>query len=102
MALTIIALLVIVLLVVLAVVVFVALAQWPGRVARERSHPQAEAIAVLSWGGLLLTVGIGWLLSLVWAYARPPAFGSAEASALQERIGKLESELASLKQPQAG
>ena len=101
MVLTILALLVLTLLVVLAVYVFIALAKWPGQVARKRNHPQAEAIAVLSWGGLLLTAGIAWLVSLVWAHAKPPAFGSAEATALQERIGKLEDELAALKSAQA-
>lgn len=97
MVLTLIALLVIVLLVVLAVYVLVQLARWPIRTAKERDHPQVEAITVLSWGGLFLTAGVGWLLSLAWAYARPPVFGSAEASALQERIAKLEAEIAALK-----
>ena len=36
------------------VVVFVTLAQMPGKTARARSHPQAEAINIASWLGLLL------------------------------------------------
>ena len=63
----------IVLLVLLATVVggAVALAMWPGRVARERGHPQADAIAVCGWWGLV-TLGILLPLAWIWAYTWPP------------------------------
>jgi hypothetical protein len=59
---------VIVLLIVLAIV---KLGQWPKNAAESRQHPYADAINVLSWGGLILTGGLGWLAALVWAYAPP-------------------------------
>jgi len=42
----------------------------PGQKARERGHPQADAINVLGWLGLLLG-GAGWAVAMVWAYTRP-------------------------------
>ena len=44
---------ILVLLFLLAIWIFVELAKLPGSKARERGHPQAEAINVLSWVGLL-------------------------------------------------
>jgi hypothetical protein len=58
--------------------VYVELAKFPGKKAREREHPQAEAISVLSWVGLLFG-GVPWLIALVWAYTRP--VGSLAATA---------------------
>jgi hypothetical protein len=66
------ALIVLILLVVLAVYVVVELARWPGRVARERSHPHADAVNVCSWLGILLTAGAAWIIAAVWAHM-PPA-----------------------------
>lgn len=42
----------------------------PGKIARERGHPQADAINVCSWIGLVAG-GVGWVIALVWAYTRP-------------------------------
>ena len=42
------------------------LAGLPGRIARDRKHPQAEAISVCGWLGLL--TGVVWIVALVWAY----------------------------------
>jgi hypothetical protein len=102
--LTVFAFLVLVLLAVLAVYVLIKLAFWPLNTARARSHPQAEAINVLSWTGLLLTGGIGWIVALTWAYTRPSGSGmrpvgsgSADDPGLLERIRALEVELQSLK-----
>jgi hypothetical protein len=41
----------------------------PGRVAAARGHPQAAAISVCGWLGLLTFVL--WPIALVWAYAVP-------------------------------
>lgn len=41
----------------------------PGSIARSRSHPQAEAVAVCGWLGLL-TCGLLLPLAYVWAYWR--------------------------------
>ncbi|WP_420411018.1 DUF3302 domain-containing protein [Roseibium sp.] len=42
----------------------------PGKVAKKRGHPQADAINVCSWIGLAAG-GVGWVVALVWAYTRP-------------------------------
>jgi hypothetical protein len=39
----------------------------PGRIARRRNNPQAEAIAVCGWMGLL-TLGILLPLAYIWAF----------------------------------
>ncbi len=54
------------------VVVFVVLGVLPGRVAKERGHPQAEAINVASWLALIFGFA-AWPFVMVWAYLRPVA-----------------------------
>jgi hypothetical protein len=53
------------------------LAAFPGKVAAERQHPQAEAINVLGWLSLL-TLFTTWPIALVWAYTRPVHVALAE------------------------
>lgn len=76
---------------VIAAVVF--LGPMPGKIAKKRGHPQADAIYVLGWIGII-TMGLAWPFALVWAYTR-----SAEQHAdhLGERVATLETELAILK-----
>ena len=95
------AFLVLVLLAVLAAYVFIKLAFWPRNAARERSHPQADAINVLSWCGLLLTGGIGWILALTWAHMKPWKAEPADVPGLLGRIEALETELRALKASKA-
>lgn len=54
-----------------------ALAIMPGRIARSRNHPQADAISVCGWMGLL-TLGILLPLAYIWAYTR--SAGSTEGA----------------------
>lgn len=63
------ALLVLVVLLCTTVGAALVLAALPGRIARERQHPQAEAITVCGWLGLL--TGVVWIVALVWAYTVP-------------------------------
>ena len=56
-------------LVLLLLWLYTVIAKMPGETARERNHPQAEAINVLGWIGLLLGVA-PWLVALVWAHMR--------------------------------
>jgi hypothetical protein len=79
----------------------------PGRVARRRNHPQAQAIGVAGWVGLIAG-GIFWPLSMIWAYGIP--FGVAglasqgqppdtrhlqeSLESLRERVAALEDRLA--------
>ena len=78
--------------VLIAVVVWfvVLLGPMPGRIAADRDHPQADAIRVLGWIGVI-TMGLAWPFALVWAYTRSE---SSHTDALRERIATLESELA--------
>jgi hypothetical protein len=62
-----------IILVVLAIFVIgslIALAAWPGRIARARNHPFADAINVAGWVAIVAG-GVLWPLALVWAYAIP-------------------------------
>ena len=76
--------------------VLVAVAIWlvtligniPGNIARAANHPQAEAISVLAWIGLL-TLGLGWFIALVWAKARP----ITSTQKLEQRVAELEARL---------
>ncbi len=88
----------IVMLVIVAVVIWlvVLLGSMPGKIARQRGHPQADAIQVLGWIGVV-TLGVGWFVALVWAYLRPNERSELE-SQLVERITALESQLS---QPEA-
>lgn len=44
----------------------------PGRIARQRSHPQAEAVNVCGWMGVL-TGGLLLPLAFIWAYLKYPS-----------------------------
>jgi uncharacterized membrane protein len=63
----------IVLLVVIAtlVAVVVALGVMPGRIARKRGHPWAQAVSVGSWASLVFGF-VFWPLVLIWAYVDFP------------------------------
>jgi hypothetical protein len=55
----------------IAVVVLIGiLGALPGRIARRRGHPQADAAAVGGWLGLLF-FGVLWPLVMIWAYMKP-------------------------------
>ena len=74
------ALLVLFVLIVAAVAGWVALGMMPGRIARARNHPQAEAINVAGWWGVI-TMGLLLPLAWIWAYTKPDeASPSAESS----------------------
>jgi len=76
---------------------FVEIGGFPGKKATERNHPQAEAITVLGWLGLLLG-GVGWVVAVVWAYTKPvfpPVAQGAAASETRPAGEPVESEEAS-------
>ncbi len=52
--------------------IYIGLGGMPGRTARERGHPQADAISLLGWIGLLLGI-LPWLVAMVWARMQPLA-----------------------------
>lgn len=92
------AILVLIILLLAGVAIWVVLAMLPGKIAKSRNHPQAEAINVGGWLGALLA-GVLWPVFLIWAYTKPIRItGEAEASSeievLRKRIDTLEAELA--------
>ena len=96
--------LVLIVIIVSIVVLFIALARLPGQMAKKRGHPHAEAINVAGWLGLLLTLGVVWALSMVWAFIGPAGGADAprgpaelddpdEVARLKARVAELEAEL---------
>ena len=63
------ALIVLIVLLAAAVAIWVILGMLPGRIARARNHPQADAINVCGWWGVL-TMGILCPLAFIWAYTK--------------------------------
>jgi type VI protein secretion system component VasK len=78
------------------VVFFVFMGLWPGKVASQNNHPQAEAIKIGSWVALIMGFAL-WPVVLVWAYTKPANANTAEhAAALDEKIAALETRLSEL------
>lgn len=80
------------------VAIWVVLAMLPGKIAKSRNHPQAEAINIGGWLGALFA-GVAWPIFLIWAYTKPIRVTqegeiSADLEALQDRIKTLEAKLA--------
>ena len=95
----------IVLLIIIAaiVVVFVVLGMLPGKIARQRQHPQVQAINVASWLALIFGFA-AWPFVMVWAYLRPVArpLDQPEDEAVRKRIASLEARIAELKSEEEG
>lgn len=51
-------------------IVFIEIAGLPGREARKRNHPSADAINLLGWLGLPLGI-VGWLVAMTWVRMNP-------------------------------
>jgi hypothetical protein len=62
----------------------------PGKIATKRRHPQADAIRVAGWLGLL-TLGLLFPVALIWAYTKPST--SEEIASLRADIDRLGSRL---------
>ena len=77
-ALDIFALIVLLVLIAAVVAIWVILGMMPGRIARQRGHPQAEAINVCGWWGVI-TLGILLPVAWIWAYTKPLAHEPAKA-----------------------
>ena len=66
-------------LLVTAIVIWVILGKLPGKIARSRHHPQADAINICGWLGAL-TLGILSPIAYIWAYTRPAQLNGQEHS----------------------
>ena len=69
-ALDIFALIVLIVLAAAVIAIWALLGMMPGRIARERNHPQADAINVCGWWGVI-TMGLLLPLAWIWAYTKP-------------------------------
>ena len=79
----------------------IALGDLPGKIAKERNHPQVAAITAMAWLGLLFTGGVVYIIAFVWAYydytyTNPVAStdSRAEIESLSNRVAALEKVLA--------
>lgn len=61
------ALVVLVVLLVVIIVVWLLLGIMPGRIAQQRNHPQADAINICGWWGII-TMGLLLPVAWIWAY----------------------------------
>ena len=93
MALDIFALIVMGILIAVVIIAVVKLGPLPGNIAKKRGHPQADAINVLGWIGVI-TLGLAWPFALLWAFTRT---AGQQDQYISERVAALESELAALK-----
>jgi hypothetical protein len=82
--------------VVAVLALWIFLAGLPGRIATARKHPEAEAVKMLGFAGLLPTV-YPWMQALIWAYKPTDVvdirrFPREEAQAIDEDIARLKGE----------
>lgn len=65
--------------------IWALLGMYPGKIARARNHPQAEAISACGWWGAI-TLGILSPIAFIWAFTNPQASlaGEPKAPAGQE------------------
>jgi len=78
------------------VIGFVVLAGLPGNMATANNHPQAAAINMAGWLGMIFTAGIVWIFAMVWAQNKPAGAVSTdeEVDGLKARVAELEAQLA--------
>lgn len=66
------ALIVLIILIISGLAAWAMLAMYPGIIARQRNHPQAEAINVCGWWGAI-TLGLLSPVAFIWAYTNSAA-----------------------------
>ena len=49
------------------VLIYIWIAGLPGRIALARKHPEAEAVKIMGWAGLLPTI-LPWIQAFIWAF----------------------------------
>lgn len=75
------------------ILIYIWIAGLPGRIALARKHPDAEAVKLLGWAGLLPTI-YPWVQALIWAFKPTDIidirrFPKEEALAIDEDIARL-------------
>ena len=74
------------------VLIYIGIAGLPGRIALRRNHPEAEAVKIMGWAGLLPTI-LPWVQAFIWAFKPTDIvdirrFPKAEAIALEEEAAR--------------
>jgi Protein of unknown function (DUF3302) len=75
------------------ILIYIWIAGLPGRIAIARKHPEAEAVKLMGWAGLLPTI-LPWIQAFIWAFKPTDIvdirrFPREEARAIDEDIGRL-------------
>jgi len=75
------------------VLIYIWIAGLPGRIALARNHPEAEAVKIMGWAGLLPTI-LPWVQAFIWAFKPTDIvdirrFPREEAKALDEEAKRL-------------
>jgi hypothetical protein len=88
------------------VMIYIWIAGLPGRIALARHHPEAEAVKIMGWAGLLPTI-LPWIQAFIWAFKPTDIvdirrFPKEEAKALDEEAARLTDRPAAAKHEPAG
>jgi len=83
------------------VMIYIWIAGLPGRIALARKHPEAEAVKIMGWAGLLPTI-LPWIQAFIWAFKPTDIvdirrFPREEAKALAEEAADADDRPASTK-----
>ena len=75
------------------VLTYMWIAGLPGRIALARNHPEAEAVKIMGWAGLLPTV-LPWIQAFIWAFKPTDVvdirrFPDEEAKAIADEMRRL-------------
>ncbi len=78
------------------VMIYIWIAGLPGRIALARNHPEAEAVKIMGWAGLLPTI-LPWIQAFIWAFKPTDIvdirrFPPEEAKAIEEELDRLNSD----------
>ena len=78
------------------VLTYIWIAGLPGRIALARNHPEAEAVKLMGWAGILPTV-LPWIQALIWAFKPTDIvdirrFPKEEGKAIDEEMRHLKGE----------
>ena len=78
------------------ILIHIWIAGLPGRIAIARKHPDAEAVRLMGWAGLLPTV-LPWIQAFIWAFKPTDIvdirrFPQEEARAVDDDIARLEAD----------
>ena len=76
------------------ILIYIWIAGLPGRIAIARNHPDAEAVKLMGWAGLLPTV-LPWIQAFIWAF-KPTDIVDIRRFPKEEAIG-IDAEIARLK-----